>query len=81
MAYTSKTTKGFRHRGGILYYFLMFKIMKTMNFQNDVNSVLEVVKGWEIVQKTSIFPEEFDERTFKYEFLLITPLRRTFRKS
>ena len=52
----------------------MFKIMKTMNSQNDVNSVLEVIKGWEIVQKTSIFPQQFDERTFKYEFLLITPL-------
>ena len=81
MAYTSKTTKGFRHGGGILYYFLMFKIMKTMNFQNNVNSVLEVIKGREIVQKTSIFSEEFDGRTFKYEFLLITPLGRTFQKS
>ena len=68
-AYISNTSKGFRHGGGILYYFLMFKIMKTMNFQNDVNSVLEVVKGWEIVQKTSIFSEEFNGRTFRYEFL------------
>ena len=40
-----------------------------MNFQSDVHSAVEVVKGWEIVQKTSIFSEEFDERTFKYEFL------------
>ena len=52
-----------------------------MNFENHVDSILEVVKGWEIVQKTSIFSEEFDERTFKYEFLLRTPLGRTFRKS
>ena len=42
-----------------------------MNFQNHVDSILnlEVVKGWEIVQKTSIFSEEFNERTFRYEFL------------
>ena len=39
-----------------------------MNFQNDVNSVLEIVKGWEIVQKTSIVSEEFNGRTFRYEF-------------
>ena len=52
-----------------------------MNFQNDVHSILEIVKGWEIVQKTPIFPEEFDERTVKYEFLPRTPLGRTFRKS
>ena len=40
-----------------------------MNFQSDVNSVLETVKGWEIVQKTSIVSEEFNGRTFRYEFL------------
>ena len=52
-----------------------------MNFQNDVNSVLEVVRGLEIVQNTSIFSEESDKRTFKYEFLLRTPLGRTFQRS
>ena len=62
MDYASKTTKGFRHGGGILYYFLMFKIVKTMNFQNHVDPVLGVVKGWKTVQKTSIFSEEFDTR-------------------
>ena len=40
-----------------------------MNFQRDVNSVLETVKGWEIVQKTSIFSEEFNGTAFRYEFL------------
>ena len=40
-----------------------------MNFQNDAKSTLEIVKGWEIVQKTSIFFEEFNGRTFRYEFL------------
>ena len=53
----------------------MFKIMKNMNFQNDVYSVLEVVKGWEIVQKKSILSEEFNGRTFSYEFFLGTFLK------
>ena len=57
----------------------MCKTMKTMTFQSDVHSAVEVVKGWEMVQKTSIFSEEFDERTFKYEFLLRTPPGRAFR--
>eukprot|EP00493_Phyllostaurus_siculus_P012934 UN13123 len=55
--------------------------MKNMNSQNDVNSLLEVVKGSETVQKASIFCEEFDERTFKYEFLLITSPERTVQNS
>ena len=57
-----------RHRGGILYYFWMRKTMKIMNFQSDVHSAVEVVKGWEIVQKTSNVSEEFNGRTFRYEF-------------
>ena len=40
-----------------------------MDFQKDVFSFLDVIQGWEIVQKTSNFSEEFNERTFKYEFL------------
>ena len=40
-----------------------------MNFQKYVNLVLEVVKDWEIVQNTSIFPEEVNGRIFRYEFL------------
>ena len=57
-----------RHRGGILYFFWMRKTMKIMDFQSAVHSVVEVVKGWEIVQKTSILSEEFNERIFRYEF-------------
>ena len=53
---------------GILYYFWMRKTMKIMNFQSDVHSAEEVVKGWEIVQKTSNVSEEFNGRTFRYEF-------------
>ena len=40
-----------------------------MDFQSEVHSVVEVVKGWEIVQKTSNVSEEFNGRTFRYEFL------------
>ena len=66
--YTSKSSKELRHRGGILYYFWMRKTMKIMNFQSDVHSAVEVVKGWEIVQNTSNVSEEFNGRTFRYEF-------------
>ena len=41
--------------------------MTIMNFQSDVHSAVEVVKGWEIVQKTSKVSEEFNGRTFRYE--------------
>ena len=51
-----------------LKYFWMRKTMKIMNFQSDVHSAVEVVNGWEIVQKTSNVSEEFNGRTFRYEF-------------
>ena len=50
-------------------HILLSKNMKMMNFQSDVISHLEVVWGWEIVQKASISSEEFNARTFRYEFL------------
>ena len=43
--------------------------MKIMHFQSDACSVLEVVKYWEIAQKTSILSEKFNGRTFRYECL------------
>ena len=37
--------------------------------------------GPEMVQSSSNFVEEFDGRTFRYELLPTTPLRRTFKMS
>ena len=44
-------------------------------------SLREGLWGSEIVQSASNFVKEFDGRTFRYEFLRITPLRRTFQMS
>ena len=57
------------------------KVNKMTSLWVHIISLREGLWGSEIVQSTSNFVKEFDGRTFRYEFLRITPLRRTFQMS